>query len=395
MRLIIVSSCLFVYLLYLAIERAYLSSIIDDIPIRICITGSRGKSSVVRLVHFALNQNGVRTLGKTTGSRPSLLLPGGREKEIYRRGPQSILEQRKILKLARHYDVDAFVIEMMSIKPEYKYAESVKILKPGILGVTRITVDHISEMGNSKKEVTEAVAASLPDDASVVVGDNDFLSYSSRLLESSETVQVRGSEGTKSITKKVLDNLDHWEFEENVQLALAIADQANIPPEKASKGMYRTNPDLGSLRAWSLIQPKSNKETIVVNGFAANDPESTEIVFNKMKSKVSVEGKHLAGLLNLREDRGGRTRQWKRALTEGFISFFDWLYVTGNQAKEFEKLFGESSTTVQGVNFTDPESFTSHMSQNLGKEAIIFGFGNIGGAGKDLVHYWSEQGDIL
>lgn len=395
MRLIVIFSCLFVYLLYLAIERVYLSLIIDDIPTRICITGSRGKSSVVRLVYSALNQNGVRTLGKTTGSRPSLLLPDGTEEEISRRGPQSILEQRKILKKARRYDVDAFVIEMMGIKPEYKYAESVKMLKPGILGVTKITVDHVFEMGNSKKEVSESIAASLPDDASVVVGDNDFLSHSSRFLEGSEIVPVRETERTRSVTKKVLDKLDYWEFEENVQLALAITDQADIPRKEASKGMCETRPDLGSLRAWSLSQPDNEVKTIAVNGFAANDPESTEIVFNKMKSKVSVEGKHLAGLLNLREDRGGRTRQWKKALTEDFTSFFDWIYVTGDQAKEFEKLFGQSSTTVQEVNFADPESLTSQISQNLGNEVIIFGFGNIGGAGKELVLYWSKRGKVL
>ena len=46
------------------------------VPIRIHVNGSRGKSSVTRLIAAGLRESGLRILAKTTGSRARLILPG-------------------------------------------------------------------------------------------------------------------------------------------------------------------------------------------------------------------------------------------------------------------------------------------------------------------------------
>ncbi|MCK7480234.1 MAG: hypothetical protein M0C28_25450 [Candidatus Moduliflexus flocculans] len=73
----------------------------EPVPLRIGVTGTRGKSSVTRLIAAALRGSGRRTLAKTTGSRPMLILPDGTEREIPRPGPATILEQKRLLRIAR------------------------------------------------------------------------------------------------------------------------------------------------------------------------------------------------------------------------------------------------------------------------------------------------------
>lgn len=48
----------------------------ERMPIRILVTGTRGKSSVVRLLHAALRHAGYRVSGKTTGTAASAALVG-------------------------------------------------------------------------------------------------------------------------------------------------------------------------------------------------------------------------------------------------------------------------------------------------------------------------------
>ena len=63
----------------------------DAIPIRIHVNGTRGKSSVVRLVAAGLRAGGLRVYAKTTGSLPRLITPDGREFPIHRPGLTNVI----------------------------------------------------------------------------------------------------------------------------------------------------------------------------------------------------------------------------------------------------------------------------------------------------------------
>jgi len=105
-------------LAYFGLERARVASNRRAVPLRICVTGTRGKSSVVRLIAAGLSAGGTRTLAKTTGSRACVILPSGEERPLVRRGTPSILEQRAVLRMARREEARALVVEVMSIRPE-------------------------------------------------------------------------------------------------------------------------------------------------------------------------------------------------------------------------------------------------------------------------------------
>jgi len=67
------------------------------IPIRIHVNGTRGKSSVTRLVAAGLRAAGVKTCAKTTGTLARMILPDGSELPIYRPAGANIIEQKRIV----------------------------------------------------------------------------------------------------------------------------------------------------------------------------------------------------------------------------------------------------------------------------------------------------------
>ena len=70
---------------------------ISNIPIRVHVNGTRGKSSVVRLIAAGLRAGGIKTLAKTTGSSPRFIDEDGYDHVIRRFRPASIGEQIRMM----------------------------------------------------------------------------------------------------------------------------------------------------------------------------------------------------------------------------------------------------------------------------------------------------------
>ena len=64
------------------------------------VNGTRGKSSVTRLIEAGLRAGGLRVYGKTTGTLPLARDIAGRERLIRRLGPANVREQLDTLKAA-------------------------------------------------------------------------------------------------------------------------------------------------------------------------------------------------------------------------------------------------------------------------------------------------------
>jgi hypothetical protein len=73
-----------VVLAFLFIEYTIHIRNLDSISVRIHVNGTRGKSSVTRLIAGALREHGMRTFGKTPGTLPRMIMDDGREYPIYR-----------------------------------------------------------------------------------------------------------------------------------------------------------------------------------------------------------------------------------------------------------------------------------------------------------------------
>jgi poly-gamma-glutamate synthase PgsB/CapB len=388
--------CLTIYLSYLIIEQISIKKIQKKIPIRICVTGTRGKSGVVRMLAAILRESGLKTLAKVTGSKPVVIFPDGREEEIRRLGPATILEQIRIMRLAGRLRVDAVVIEIMSINPENHYVESCKIINPQVVAITNIRLDHTGKMGVSKAEIAATIGLTIPKSGTVLVNETDYTDFFKRIAADHQATAI-AVPGLNEDELPIDNQLKHVEFKENLELSLAVANFFAIAKERSLAALLKITPYFGSLRAWELNDSINSPNYLAISAFAANDPESTRKVFDKCREKVGIkcEDKDIIGLLNLRADRPERTAQWGDALCNGAYLNLKKIILIGDRFTCLylqKKLRANQDLEISIVSGEKPEKIMETIFKSGDGHSVIFGFGNIKGAGEKLINYWDICG---
>jgi poly-gamma-glutamate synthase PgsB/CapB len=392
-ELLIIGGVLAIWLMGLYIERVYLQKTVDSIPLRICVTGTRGKSSVTRLIAASLRGSGMSVLARTTGAKPVLIFPDGSEKEIERQGPPTILEGKKILKAGARLHIDACVVELMAIQPETIYVESQKIFNPHILVITNVRLDHMAQMGRTKDRIASCLASAIPGKGTVFIPEEDIYPVFRRTSESKKAklVSIPG-DAYKSYTDKKSGILSS-EFDENVRVALSVNDFLGQDTGATFKAMSETLPDYGSLKVWTALSRPARPDWYFVSGFAANEPESTRLLMSKLKDKRLLEERTVIGVLNLRGDRGDRTLQWFEALKRGGFPEIQKLICMGHhRVALIKKLKKHVGVELYSWRDYQPKEMMARLVAIAEEKAVVIGMGNMGGAGKRLVDYWEEEG---
>ncbi len=363
---------------------------------RVAVAGTRGKSSVTRLVAAGLREAGVRVLAKTTGSKPVLILADGSEEEIPRAGPASIREQVRLVSLAARTGAEVLVSEMMAIGPECLAVESRRILRPTTLVLTNVKLDHLEAMGRRKDDVARALAAAIPERAEVFMPEEEvapvFTATAARSAAKLHSVAPQDA-GAGPGSSRALPFEEH---EPNIRLALAVLVSLGLDRETALRGMALADPDLGSLRIWRGRFGDPPRPAVCVNAFAANEPESSAAALELVRDKVSLASRPLVGILSLREDRGDRTLQWVRAAAEGFFRGFAHVVLVGPPAgaalRKFRGSSGPGGAVFSRFEGTSPAALMDRVLSVAPGEPVVVGLGNIVGPGERVVRYWEERG---
>lgn len=386
-----------VVLICLAGERRRLGRARDRIPVRIGVTGTRGKSSVVRLIAAALREAGLVTLAKTTGSKPVLILPDGTERDIERAGPASILEQKRLVRLGAELGADALVAELMAVRPENLAVESRRILSPQVLVVTNVRLDHLEDQGRTRDEIARSLAASFGAGMTVLIPEDEIrpafreaaLASGATLIPVPRAAEGLGPAGTPGAL----------EFEANTSLAAAAAARLGIEAGVAARGMAGARPDFGSLMIWRTVRAGADGERFLVSAFAANDPDSARRVVDGLAGAGLFDGRGRIGLLSLREDRGDRTLQWLEAVRDGRLSDFDDLVLVGPPAlaafRRLAKGRGPEVPPRLSVSVRkDPVAIMASLpAAGAARGAVVVGLGNMVGLGEALVEHWRTIGE--
>lgn len=335
-----------------------------------------------------MREAGFKVLAKTTGSKPIIIYPDGRQEEIKRKGLPSILEQKSLLKLGGKLKVNSLLCELMSIHPESAFAESVQILKPHILAITNVRLDHLEQMGSSREEIARSLASSIPEKSTVIVHKDEFFPVFQQSAQKlgSKLIQVSSRPGEEYFQLK--KKLPYFEFRENVELALAVAEFLNIKRETALKGMATVQPDFGSLKIWSAGLGSPPRRFYFASAFAANDPQSTHLVISDLLKKKTFNEKEIIGILNFRKDRGDRTLQWLEALRKNAFPEINKFYLVGFHAHAFKKrLDFKNKVWVNVLKKREPAKIIEQILKEEKEEALLVGMGNMAGMGKEFVDY--------
>ncbi len=369
-------------LVFLVLERGCLDRSRKAIPLRIAVTGTRGKTSVTRMLASVLRENGRRVLAKTTGSTAAFILPDGSERLIRRRGRPSILEQKQLVHLAAELGADVVVAEIMSIHPENHFVEARQLLDPHTVLVTNFRVDHTAAVGGTREDVARVLALDVPRAARVFVPAPECLpTFRAAMAElNAELIEVP------------------LESDENVDLVRAAARSLGIDDEVFARGIGRTRHDIGALGIWRFEPRGSGTGCYVASAFAANDPESTLLVHEKVMTTLPSRAAPCIGLLSLRPDREDRSLQWADALVEGALDRFSRLYVCGRHARALAQrvMRQRDDVPVEILGCARPSDIMrAVLAGSPSPEAVVFGFGNLGGLGERLVEYWRANGESL
>mgnify|MGYP001305963822 CR=1 FL=1 len=139
------------------------------------MNGTRGKSSVTRLIAAGLREAGIRTFAKTTGTAPRVIDAEGNDRIIHRLRSASIGEQVRLMRFFAQEKSDAVVMECMAVQPDYQWVSEHKIIQSNYGVITNVRADHLEEMGYSLNHIANSLSNTIPCNQKFFTSETDFL----------------------------------------------------------------------------------------------------------------------------------------------------------------------------------------------------------------------------
>jgi poly-gamma-glutamate synthase PgsB/CapB len=278
---------------------------LHDIPVRILVNGTRGKSTITRLCAGALRGGGVVTAAKTTGTAARFIHPDGSEEPVYRKFEiANVVEQVGVVRRAAAYRPGALVVECMAVMPDLQEISQTKLIQSEIGVIANVRMDHVDEMGPTADDIARSLSRSMPVGGVCVTAERE------RLAVLAEEAERRNCElivvDPESITDEEMHGFGWITFKENVAIALAVAARLGVDRRSALLGMWSAAPDPGALRVEEYRV--AGKHLWFANLFAANDPESTLMNIEELLAERLIS-QPLHMVIGCRPDRIERNGQ--------------------------------------------------------------------------------------
>jgi len=296
--LTVLLACLAVLLALGLAERFARDAAWRAVPVRVHVNGTRGKSTVTRLIWSALREAGIPAVAKTTGTAPRVLLPDGRERPLVRRSPASIREQLELLRLARREGARAVVAECMAVDPALQWVSEHEMLRASVGVITNVRTDHTELMGPTLEDIAGSLANTIPRGGLLVTGESRFAGLLQRraALVGARLVSLPAPEGREG---------EPWLLDDE-RVALGVTRQLGIPDAVAARGFARAPRDPGAARAGTLGTTEGTVRWL--DATAANDPESLAAVVAGANDRAATppDGARTLVVYNHRADRAPR-----------------------------------------------------------------------------------------
>ncbi len=364
---------------------------LESIPVRVMVNGIRGKSSITRLCAGALRGGDMRVVAKTTGTAARFIFPDGAEMPVYRKFDiANVAEQIGIVRQAAAENPDAFVIECMAVMPALQEINQEKLIRSNIGVLCNVREDHVAEMGPTLEDIARSLSRSMPHGDVCVTAESVWL----HVLQ--EEADKRGCRlvyaDPESVSDEEMDGFKFFTFKENVAIAIAVAREVGISREDALRGMYEAAPDPGVLS----VEPYqvAGKRINLANVFAANDPNSTVMNFQRLLDVGDIRPP-IFTLINCRPDRVERNGQMG-AIVPDLLT--DKLFVIGHPSKSaiatVPEDWGGEIIDLGGDNRDPDEIFRSILEHIPDHDASLIAIGNIHGQGERLLEYLEELGEL-
>lgn len=357
----------FVYLGYLFAEAACAKRNRKKLKHVIYVNGTRGKSSVTRLIDAGLRAGGEKVFCKTTGTLPMTIDTENVEALIKRVGKANIKEQLMVLKMAATQNAQVLVAECMAVSPPLQYISQHRMMCADIGVITNIRLDHTEEMGYSLDEICDSLCSTIPKNGVVFTTDKPFFN---RIQSHAQQL------GSKAVLVPV-ENFKYCDidFAENVAVALAVCNYLGVEEQFAISQMrsYKRDPYALSLHCLP-------SGALFINGLSINDPQSSNIVFEGVMSKLGCRPKNLILLINNRPDRGYRT---EHMLLLAKLLNPQHIWLLGASQQIMRRRLSRLDFPLEVKLFSSADEL---VFSNLDEDTVIFAAGNIADQGHFLMN---------
>jgi len=317
---------------------------------RVLVTGTRGKSGMVRLLDAALRACGVRCWSRITGVVPTVYSPEGAFR--LRRTASASVEEMRWWLATLPRNAEAVVLENSAVAPELQPLAG-RWLRPTLTVWTNAHPDHQEVWGAGSEDALRVLFQGIPAGVPVVLGRE--LGALPELLRALERQGCAVSVAPGSEEDGVL--------ERQRATALAACAVLGLDRGRCLEGMGALAPDPGDFRTLR------RGDGVLASAFAANEPTSSEGLFASLRwrREDTVLWYHH------RRDRSGRL--------EAFLPWFrrGWKEIWLTGALPWRPVAG-----ARILGNPPPEE----MERRLGEGLRIFGCGNVAGLPLALLTRW-------
>ena len=361
-----------------------------QIPFRVHVNGTRGKSSVARLIAAGLRHAGRQTCCKTTGTLPRMIMPDGSEYPVFRPSRANVIEQIRIVAAALEVNSEVLVLECMALAPFLQWLCEDKLVRATHAVITNAREDHLDVMGPGGRDVAKALAGMVPYGQKLYTAEQKYLDVFAEACRDRKCELIAITEAdVAAIAPLDLAGFSYVEHAENIALALRVCHGLGVDRATAIQGMWKAKPDPGAMTAHEMNF--YGREINFVNGFAANDPQSTERIWRMALERYADVEKRIA-IFNCRADRPDRSRQLGEVVVRWPAA--DHYLLIGSGTFIFAKSAVKSGLDPRKLVFAEdrhPEEIFESIVELTGRRSLAMGMANIGGVGLEVVRHFANR----
>jgi len=363
--LFVIATLLLTYSLWLTHEALRARRDRAELKHVIYVNGTRGKSTVTRMIDAGLRGLGYKVLSKTTGTVPACIHVDGHEEMIQRKAPANIREQLTFLHKAAQGGAEILVIECMALDPQLQRVSSRDMLKADVGVITNARLDHMDVMGDTRAEILDCLMEMLPRKGLVFTAERD-------LFPQIETRCARLNSRAMLALPQETAGWEELDFPDNTALALsvcrAISGRADEEILQAIS-TFRRDPFALEIYQKGALQ--------LVNALSANDTDSTQTILNRYRGAT---GERLILLINNRSDRPARARDMARLCR---LTQPEEVWLLGEQQHALAALGRREAKKAEVRRFVNADALP--LDEAAGGPTLILAVGNIKNEGVRLV----------
>ena len=381
---------------YFLLEYLLHRRVLNSIPVRVHVNGTRGKTSVARLIAAGLRAGEKRVFAKTSGTLASVTDDHGNEFPVFRFSQPNIIEQMRVMRRVAKMSPDVVVFECMALQPRFQSLTETHMIRSTHGVITNARRDHLDVMGPTGRHVAIALAGSTPVGGKLFTAEKRHLDVLRHAADDRDTELHQVTENdANAVTEAELSKFQYREHAENVALSLAVCESLGIERDVALSGMAALEPEPGATQVCKLFF--HGRELIFVNAFAANDPESTRRIWEQVATRYGPHnGYKRIAVVNCRADRPQRSHEiaataadWSEThhfvvIGSGTILFLREALKRGIPS---ERITVEESVPLREV--------IESILELCGKRAVIVGMANIRGGGGEIARYFGNRAEEL